>query len=360
MINKYKLLKREFFLPDAPVPALILDDVRHRYGQTTAVDGLSMIVGQGEVVCLVGPSGCGKSTTLRLAAGLEELQHGRISIGGLVVAAHGRSLPPEDRNTGMVFQDFALFPHLKVIDNVMFGVRGEGAAEKRRRAERILGEVGMARYAQTFPHELSGGEQQRVALARALAPRPALMLMDEPFSGLDTQLRETVRDDTLNILAEGGTPTLLVTHDPDEAMRMADRVVVMRAGALAQVGPPAEIYSAPASLFVARFFGHVNALSGTAVAGSVDSPLGRLKANFSELSGAVTVGIRNEALLLGQTGVPATVISARVLGPYSVVELALANDIRLSAHVPGTAPPGPDEKVNVDFDRAQAFVFAKE
>ena len=347
-------------MPDAPTPVLIFNDIRHRYGQTVAVDGLSMTVGEGEVVCLVGPSGCGKSTTLRLAAGLEELQHGRVSIGGQVAAADGRSLPPEARNTGMVFQDFALFPHLKVIDNVMFGVRGKGVAEKRRRAERILDQVGMARYAQTFPHELSGGEQQRVALARALAPRPALMLMDEPFSGLDTQLRDSVRDDTLNILAEAGTPTLLVTHDPGEAMRMADRVAVMRAGGLAQVGPPAEIYSAPASLFVARFFGHVNALSGTVAAGSVDSPLGRLAVNLPELSGPVTIGIRNEALFLGQTGVPATVISARVLGPYSVVELALADHIKVWAHVPGTAPPGPDDKVNVDFDRAQAFVFAKE
>jgi len=347
-------------LPDAPTPVLIFNDIRHRYGQTVAVDGLSMTVGEGEVVCLVGPSGCGKSTTLRLAAGLEELQHGRVSIGGQVVAADGCSLPPEDRNTGMVFQDFALFPHLKVIDNVMFGVRGKGVAEKRRRAERILDQVGMARYAQTFPHELSGGEQQRVALARALAPRPALMLMDEPFSGLDTQLRDSVRDDTLNILAEAGTPTLLVTHDPGEAMRMADRVAVMCAGGLAQVGPPAEIYSAPASLFVAQFFGHVNALSGTVAAGSVDSPLGRLAVNLPELSGPVTIGIRNEALFLGQTGVPATVISARVLGPYSVVELALADHIKVWAHVPGTAPPGPDDKVNVDFDRAQAFVFAKE
>jgi iron(III) transport system ATP-binding protein len=346
-------------LPDTQ-PVLIFDDVRHRYGPAVAVDGLSLTVEAGEVVCLVGPSGCGKSTTLRLAAGLEELQHGRVSIGGRVVAGAGRSLPPEDRNTGMVFQDFALFPHLKVIDNVMFGVRGRDAAEKRERAERILGHVGMARYAQTFPHELSGGEQQRVALARALAPRPALMLMDEPFSGLDTQLRDSVRDDTLSILAEAGTPTLLVTHDPREAMRMADRVAVMRGGRLAQVGPPAEIYGAPESLFVARFFGQVNAVSGVVQANSVETPLGRIPTNTPELGAAVTVGIRNEAMFLGETGVPATVVGARVLGPYSVVELALGDDTRVTAHVPGTAPPGPDDKVNVDFDRAQAFVFAKE
>ena len=343
-----------------PAPVLIFDDVRHRYGQAVAVDGLSLTVGAGEVVCLVGPSGCGKSTTLRLAAGLETLQHGRVSIGGRVVAGDGRSLPPEDRNTGMVFQDFALFPHLKVIDNVMFGVRGKDAADKRRRAERILDHVGMARYAQTYPHELSGGEQQRVALARALAPRPALMLMDEPFSGLDTQLRDSVRDDTLSILAEAGTPTLLVTHDPREAMRMADRVAVMRAGRLAQVGPPAEIYGAPASLFVAQFFGHVNALSGTVQANSVETALGRIPTTEPARGASVTVGVRNEGLFLGDSGVPATVLSARVLGPYSVVELALGDESRITAHIPGTALPQPDEKVNVDFDRAQAFVFEEE
>ncbi len=325
-----------------------------------AVDGFSLTVGAGEVVCLVGPSGCGKSTTLRLAAGLEELQHGKVSIGGSLVAGGGRSVPPEHRNTGMVFQDFALFPHLKVIDNIMFGMRGRDAADKRARAEKILDNIGMTQYGHTFPHELSGGEQQRVALARALAPRPALMLMDEPFSGLDTQLRDTVRDDTLSILAEAATPTLLVTHDPREAMRMADRVAVMRGGRLVQVGPPAEIYSQPASLFVAGFFGHVNTLSGHALGGMVETAMGKLPAGGFPTDGPVAVGIRNEGLALGETGPTATVQSARVLGPYSVVALLLEGGVRLTVHIPGTAPPAAGARVNVDFDRAQAFVFAKE
>ena len=347
-------------MTEAVTPALNFDDVGHRYGRIAAVDGFSLTVDVGEVVCLVGPSGCGKSTTLRLAAGLEELQHGRISIGGRIVAGGGRTLPPEDRNTGMVFQDFALFPHLKVIDNVMFGIRGRDAPDKRRRAEQILEHVGMARYAQTYPHELSGGEQQRVALARALAPRPALMLMDEPFSGLDTQLRDSIRDDTLRVLAEAMTPTLLVTHDPREAMRMADRVADMRAGCLVQVGPPAEIYSRPASLFVARFFGHVNALDGLGQGGAVETVLGKVMSGGPAIEGPVVVGIRNEGLSLGETGTSATVQSARVLGPYSVVELLLNGDTRLTAHIPGTRPPSAGAAVKVDFDPTQAFVFAKE
>ncbi|MEQ8248820.1 MAG: ABC transporter ATP-binding protein [Alphaproteobacteria bacterium] len=347
-------------MTEPDTPALIFDDVGHRYGRIAAVDGFSLSVGAGEVVCLVGPSGCGKSTTLRLAAGLEELQRGQISIGGRVVAGAGRALPPEERNTGMVFQDFALFPHLKVIDNVLFGVRGRDGADKRRRAEAILDHVGMARYAHTYPHELSGGEQQRVALARALAPRPALMLMDEPFSGLDTQLRDSIRDDTLRVLAEALTPTLLVTHDPREAMRMADRVAVMREGRLIQVGPPADIYGQPVSLFVAKFFGHVNALEGRAQGGMVQTVLGKVIDGGGAGEGPVVVGIRNEGLALGETGTPATVENARVLGPYSVVDLVVNGDTRLTAHIPGTRPPSVGDAVKVDFDRNQAFVFAKE
>lgn len=337
-----------------------MEDVSHHFGQTLALDSLSLTICAGEIVCLVGPSGCGKSTTLRIAAGLEELQEGSVSIDGRSVARRGHLVPPEARNLGMVFQDYALFPHLNVLDNVNFGIRAKGTAERRRRAERILDKVGMTRYARKFPHELSGGEQQRVALARALAPRPAMMLMDEPFSGLDTQLRDSVRSDTLNILAETGTPMLLVTHDPHEAMGMSDRVAVMREGCLVQVAPPAEIFSAPVSLFAARVFGKVNAFSGMAVGGFVDSPLGRLTLPSSDLIGPVTVGVRNEAVFLSDTGVSATVIGTRVLGHYSAVEMALNNKLVLTAHLPGMVSPAPGDVVNVDFDRAQAFVFEKE
>ena len=337
-----------------------MEDVTHHFGQKLALNGFSLTICAGEVVCLVGPSGCGKSTTLHIAAGLEKLQEGAVSIDGITVAGRGHFLPPEARNLGMVFQDYALFPHLNVLDNVTFGIRAKGAAERRRRAEIILDKVEMTRYAAKFPHELSGGEQQRVALARALAPRPAMMLMDEPFSGLDTQLRDSVRSDTLNILAETSTPMLLVTHDPDEAMGMSDRVAVMRDGYLVQVAPPAEIFRAPADLFTARVFGKVNAFSGMAAGGFVDTPLGRLTSTSPDLIGPVTVGVRNEAVFLSDTGISATVIGTRVLGHYSAVELALNNEIALTAHIPGTVLATRGKQVKVDFDRAQAFVFAKE
>ena len=337
-------------------PALAFFGVSHRYGRTVAVDDLSLTLGAGEVVCLVGPSGCGKSTTLRLAAGLEALQAGRIEIGAQVVAGNGKHVPPEARHTGMVFQDFALFPHLSVLDNVTFGMRSADTTAKQQRGRDLLERVGMARFAASFPHELSGGEQQRVALARALAPRPRLMLMDEPFSGLDTQLRDSVRDDTLAVLAEAGTPTLLVTHDPQEAMRMADRVAVLRDGKLVQVAPPAEIYDAPANLFVARFFGPVNVLDGLANGGSVETPLGKVPAGEAG-QGRVTVGIRNESLVLGAVGTSATVTAARTLGAYSVVEVQIGGGACLTAHVPGTATPEIGAVVHVDFDRHGAFVF---
>ncbi len=337
-------------------PALAFVGVSHRYGRTVAVDDLSLTLGAGEVVCLVGPSGCGKSTTLRLAAGLEALQAGRIEIGGQAVAGGGKQVPPEARHTGMVFQDFALFPHLSVLDNVTFGMRSTDTTAKQQRGRDLLERVGMARFATSFPHELSGGEQQRVALARALAPRPRLMLMDEPFSGLDTQLRDSVRDDTLAVLAEAGTPTLLVTHDPQEAMRMADRVAVLRDGKLVQMAPPAEIYDAPANLFVARFFGPVNVLEGLANGGSVETPLGKVPAGGAG-QGRVAVGIRNESLVLGAVGISATVTAARTLGAYSVVEVQIGGGARLTAHVPGTATPEIGAVVHVDFDRHGAFVF---
>src|SRR5690625_1381384 len=175
---------------------LVFEEVSHTYGNVPAVTDVSLAVDAGELVCLLGPSGCGKTTLLRLAAGLEVLQQGRVLIGGKVVADGRRDVPPEERSVGLVFQDFALFPHLSVRDNVIFGLRGVGRGERRARADAALRQVAMASYADAFPHMLSGGQQQRVALARALAPQPSLMLLDEPFSGLDVQLREEVRDHT--------------------------------------------------------------------------------------------------------------------------------------------------------------------
>ena len=224
-----------------------------RYDGRTVVDDVSLKVLPGQVTCLLGPSGCGKSTTLRMVAGVEMQDSGEIWVDGSLVCDTEFRVPPERRHIGLMFQDFALFPHLNVADNVAFGLSGDKAAMRARVAE-LLERVGLADYLSAWPHELSGGEQQRVALARALAPRPRIMLMDEPFSGLDNRLRDGIRDDTLDILREQDTAVLLVTHEPDEAMRMADEIALMRGGRIVQQGAPYNIYNAPVDRGRRRLF----------------------------------------------------------------------------------------------------------
>ena len=215
---------------------LSIEGVSHAYGAVQALNTIDLHVAPGEVVCLLGPSGCGKSTLLRLAAGLEPLQQGQVKLAGQVVADARGSLPPERRRVGMVFQDFALFPHLTVSQNIAFGLTDLSTADQQDRARQWGERIGMAEFLDAFPHTLSGGQQQRVALARALAPGPRLVLMDEPFSGLDVTLRDRLRDTTLALLKETGVATVLVTHDPDEAMRMADRIGVRRSGQVSRRG----------------------------------------------------------------------------------------------------------------------------
>ncbi len=209
-------------------PALQLEGVTHHYGALKALSDLALSVDPGQVVCLLGPSGCGKSTALRIAAGLETLQDGVVRIAGNVVADRDGQMPPEGRNVGLVFQDYALFPHLSVLDNVLFGLNRWPRGDRANRASHMLERVAMADYADAFPHMLSGGQQQRVALARALAPGPSVMLLDEPYSGLDARLRDQVRDEVLHLLKTTGCATLMLTHDSKEATFMADRIVVMR------------------------------------------------------------------------------------------------------------------------------------
>ena len=241
-------------------PALILDEVTKRYGAVFAARSLQLEATPGELLTLIGPSGCGKSTTLRLIAGLERPDEGRITIAGDIAAGPRHWRPPERRRVGLVFQDHALFPHLSVTDNVAFGVDRLSRSERTSRVGEVLEMVRLGHLASRYPHELSGGEQQRVALARALAPKPAVVLLDEPFSSLDENLRAQVRADTVGVLRETGTTAVLVTHDQTEALSVGDRVVVMRDGVIAQADTPQRIFELPASRFVASFMGEANFL----------------------------------------------------------------------------------------------------
>lgn len=355
--------------------SLRFESVSHSYESLKAVKALSLSVYPGELVCLLGPSGCGKTTALRLAAGLETLQKGQVLLDGEIVADGSQEMPPEARSVGLVFQDYALFPHLTVLENVMFGLRGLPRTERQSRAKTALEQVGMAVMAKAHPHMLSGGQQQRVAVARALAPQPRVMLLDEPFSSLDTALRHQVRDDTLHVLKAHGAATLMVTHDPEEAMFMADRVALMRNGQLVQVGPPSELYNAPVNHFAAAFFGDVNRIPATVHAGNVATPLGDLDAGSLNEGTPVEVLVRPEALRLQPSepeangAAAAKVLTSRLLGRTSMVHLSVpvgvngqtaAEDLHLHARIPGRFLPPEATRLAINLDRSQAFVFPRD
>jgi putative spermidine/putrescine transport system ATP-binding protein len=257
--------------PGAPTVAGVavrLEELRRSFGGVHALDGLTLELDPGELVALLGPSGCGKTTALRVLAGLEDADSGRVVVGGRDLS----SVSANKRDMGMVFQAYSLFPHMTALENVAFGLRlrGVGGAERRRRAGAVLELVGLSAQADRYAHQLSGGQQQRVALARALAIRPQVLLLDEPLSALDAKVRSQLRDEIRRVQLEVGTTTLFVTHDQDEALAIADRVGVMRSGRLEQVAPPDEIYSRPVSQFVAEFVGITNRLPGVAADGHAE------------------------------------------------------------------------------------------
>jgi iron(III) transport system ATP-binding protein len=277
------------------VELLALQQVTKRYApdQPPAVDGLTLTLDHGEILSLLGPSGCGKTTTLRLIAGFEMPDVGRVLIRGETMAGPERWVPPEERGVGIVFQDYALFPHLTVAENVGFGLHRLARSARQERIQQILELVGLEGFASRYPHELSGGQQQRVAVARALAPAPALILLDEPFSNLDADLRAQMRDDVERILRNTGTTAIFVTHDQEEAFTLADRVGVLNQGRLEQLDAPEEIYHYPATLFVAEFVGAANFLPGLVTREGIVTELGVL-ANMEgrEIGAKVKVMLR--------------------------------------------------------------------
>jgi len=352
-------------------PRLEIRNITRSFGGRAVVDDVSLRVMPGQVTCLLGPSGCGKSTTLRMIAGVEMQDRGEIYIDGALICDTVYRVPAEKRSIGLMFQDFALFPHLSVAQNVAFGLSGP-KAEQRARVEELLTKVDLMRLIDEYPHQLSGGEQQRVALARALAPRPRIMLMDEPFSGLDNRLRDDIRDAALELLKEEGSAVVLVTHEPEEAMRMADEIALMRDGRIVQQGAPYNIYNAPVDLKAARFFSDVNVIPGTVQGALTDTPFGQFLAPGYGDGERVDIVIRPQHLRIDfdragkgplptpVDGVPAraTVHRARFMGRESLVEFVMDYDgSTLRATVPGVFLPKPGTALWLMIRRERCFVF---
>lgn len=341
-------------------PALRVDRVALRYGAIHALDDVSFDVARGSILCLLGASGSGKSSVLRVIAGLERPASGQVSLDGRLVAGHGVHIEPEQRRVGMVFQDFALFPHLSVADNVGFGIRGWKRSEIRRTVDSLLSDIGLVERRESYPHMLSGGERQRVALVRALAPKPRLLLMDEPFSSLDARLRERIREQTMALLRRTATTTILVTHDPLEAMRVADHVGVLSRGRLEQCGTPAEIYDRPRSPLVAALFDDVNTIEGTVRDGVLETPLGSFPVAREMAQGTATVCLRPQHLHLASTGpgVHGAVTEITRVGSAVEVRIRVAG-CGLLARVAGPTDIGVGDTPCVRVDPVHLSVFPR-
>jgi len=342
---------------------LTFENVERVYGATHALAGVELDIEPGEIVCLLGPSGCGKTTLLRIAAGIERPSAGRVLINGHEVAGPSRFVVPEGRSVGLMFQDFALFPHLTILGNVAFGLKGLPKAEARREAIAALKRVGLAHVADQYPHILSGGQQQRVALARALVPRPAVMLMDEPFSGLDVQLREAMQEETLSLLRETRATSVIVTHNPEEAMRIGDRIVVMRSGRLVQAGSAEELYHRPADLFVARLFSEINEIGYRVGPAGIETPVGKLFAPALGVGSQATVCIRERGVRLARDGegLLGRVLDVKFLGDVARLEVGVEGfEHPLKVRVRENAGFERGQDVRALIDPAGVLVFPAE
>jgi iron(III) transport system ATP-binding protein len=332
---------------------------------TKVLQDFSINIDAGEIISLLGPSGCGKTTTLRLIAGLEPLEEGTIKICGLTASSEDNHTPPENRNVGMMFQDYALFPHLSVFDNVMFGLGKIPKDERQDRATKALADVGLSEHRDRKPATLSGGQQQRVALARAIAPNPQLLLLDEPFSDLDTELRRNVRTDTIRILKSAGVGALMVTHDPEEALYMSDRIAVMKDGRIEQIGPPMDLYNNPKSLYVARLFSEINEFTGIVKNGMVETALGLAPASELRDGELATVMIRPEHVLIGVEAkvVPGAVDASldllKYLGRDAVMQAKLNNGDEVLIRTDVRNLPIDTSSVPVALDVRNSISFKK-
>jgi len=344
---------------------LELENIVRRFGARSAVNGLSMRLAKGSIGCLLGPSGCGKTTALRCIAGFEPVDAGVVRAHGRVLASPDFHAPPESRQIGMVFQDYALFPHLTVLDNVAFGLHRMDRGKRSRRAEEILETVGLAEYRSQFPHQLSGGQQQRVALARALAPEPEIVLLDEPFSSLDVELRERLGLEVRSVLKKLNATALLVTHDQQEAFAVADLVGVMKDGQLEQWDAPYQLYHRPATRFVADFIGQGVFIPGEVVAaGSVRTELGVMRANGSgkwQTGSHVDLLLRPDDVIHDDgSSLRAEVCQRAFRGAEFLYTLRLASGVQLLSLVPSHHDHAVGERIGIRIEPDHVVAFTRD
>jgi iron(III) transport system ATP-binding protein len=346
---------------------LTFENIGMKFGDKVALDGVDLHIEPGEVVSLLGQSGSGKTTLLRIAAGIERPSQGRLLINDIVASDERTFTPPEKRSVGLMFQDYALFPHLSILQNVMFGLNDLSKQDAEREAKVALQRVGLEDYVEKFPHMLSGGQQQRVALARAIAPRPSVLLMDEPFSGLDNRLRDRVRDETLAVIREIGATCMIVTHDPEEALRMSDRIVLLRDGQIVQNGGPDELYYNPVDYWAARFFSELNEVDGVVQGGKAQTPVGTFTTDQFDEGQNVRVCVRHHGLKMQHeisedyvAGHPGRILRRMFLGEVELYEIALKGiDYPFFARIGGGKIFAHGDNIGVSFRKKHTLIFAK-
>jgi len=340
---------------------LEVENLRHAYGEQEVVRGLSFSLARGAIGCLLGPSGCGKTTVLRCIAGFEGIREGEIRLAGKVVSGPGVMLPPERRRIGMVFQDYALFPHLSVAGNIAFGLHAAPAAERSARVQELAKLVGLSAALDRFPHEISGGQQQRVALARALAPRPELLLLDEPFSNLDVDLRERLSLEVRDIIKASGATAILVTHDQQEAFAMADEIGVLHLGRIQQWDAPYNLYHRPANRFVADFVGQGVFLPAQALDGhQLQIELGTLQGDAHGLQQLEVLLRPDDVVHDDAAPTQAEVVHKAFRGAEILYTLRLASGRKVLALVPSHHDHALGEKIGIRLDVDHVVAFRPE
>ena len=348
--------------------ALKINNLNHKIKNSEILKDVSIETEEDKIACILGPSGSGKTTLLKLIAGLEDTQKGEIYIKDKLVSSSNTHIKTEERDIGFLFQDFALFPHLTVKENLKFAINGN--ADANIEINEIMKLIKLPNSLKKYPHELSGGEQQRVALARSIISKPKLLLLDEPFSNLDLSLREEIRDDTLHLLQKFNISVIIVTHDPFEAMFISNKIYILEQnGSIVQSGSPNDLYNNPISSYVAEFFGETNKFSGIVKNSKVQTAVGEISINSNLESRKVDIHIRPQAIKLSKektpvNGIKGTVMASKLMGSYSFIHLSVLSNnkdiIHVHSHMPPNFNPKRSTAVGIEIDTEKIFVFPKD